>query len=92
MSWKSMVALGTLGLVHTAFMYTVMYAAFQRLSAQSIAAMSFIYPVVAVLVDLLYFKVSLNEWQWIGMSLIMLAVIADQRKWQISALWNRVAA
>ncbi|MDI1269400.1 MAG: DMT family transporter [Polaromonas sp.] len=90
--WKSLAALGTLGLVHTAFMYTVMYAAFQRLSAQSIAALSFIYPIVAVLVDLVYFKVLLSEWQWIGMGAIMLAVIADQRKWQISALWNRAAA
>src|SRR5256885_16522062 len=31
----------TLGLVHTAFMYTVMYAAFQRLPAPAIAALSF---------------------------------------------------
>lgn len=92
MSWQSLAALSTLGLVHTAFMYTIMYAAFQRLSAQSIAALSFIYPVVAVLVDLIYFKVSLSEWQWMGMGAIMLAVIADQRKWQISALWNRVSA
>ncbi|WP_373788846.1 EamA family transporter, partial [Delftia acidovorans] len=30
----------TLGLVHTAFMYTVMYAAFQRLPAPAIAALS----------------------------------------------------
>ena len=34
----------TLGLVHTAFMYTVMYAAFQRLPAPAIAALSFVYP------------------------------------------------
>lgn len=91
MGWKSMATLGTLGVVHTAFMYTIMYAAFQRLPTQSIAALSFIYPVVAVLVDVVYFKVSLGEWQWIGMALIMFAVIADQQKWKISALWSRAA-
>ena len=42
----------TLGLVHTAFMYTVMYAAFQRLPAPAIAALSFVYPAMALLVDL----------------------------------------
>lgn len=92
LGWKSMAALGTLGVVHTAFMYTIMYAAFQRLPTQSIAALSFIYPVVAVLVDVVYFKVSLSEWQWIGMASIMFAVIADQQKWKISALWLRAAA
>ncbi len=78
---RGWLAVLTLGLVHTAFMYTIMYAAFQRLPAQSIAALSFIYPLVALLVDLLFFKVVLSPWQWLGMGAILLAVIADQRKW-----------
>jgi len=86
---RGIVALATLGLVHTAFMYTIMYAAFQRLPAQSIAALSFIYPVVALMVDLLFYKVQLSPWQMFGMAAILLAVVADQRKWEPAALLRR---
>ena len=64
----------TLGLVHTALMYTLMYAAFQRLNAQAIAGLSFIYPVVALLVDLLWFGLRPQPVQWLGMVLILAAV------------------
>ena len=37
---QGMAALATAGLVHTAFMYTLMYAAFQRLPSQTIAMRS----------------------------------------------------
>jgi len=76
-------ALLTLGLVHTAVMYTLMYAAFQRLAAQQVAALSFIYPLVALVVDLAYFRVSLSAAQWAGMGLILLAVVANQRGWRL---------
>jgi len=89
---RGAVAVLTLGLVHTAFMYTIMYSAFQRLSAQSIAALSFIYPVVALLVDLLYFHVSLHLPQVLGMVAILLAVVADQRKWSLGSLFRRPPA
>jgi len=88
---RGLIALATLGLVHTAFMYTIMYAAFQRLPAQSIAALSFIYPVVALLVDRLFYDVQLSLVQMAGMAAILLAVVADQRKWQIGVLWRQVA-
>jgi drug/metabolite transporter (DMT)-like permease len=78
----------TLGLVHTAFMYTIMYAAFQRLPTQSIAVLSFIYPLVALVVDLLYFKVSLHWMQQLGMAAIVLALLANQRQWNAGA-WLR---
>ena len=86
---RGVVALGTLGLVHTAFMYTIMYAAFQRLPAQSIAVLSFIYPLAALLVDLLFYKVQLSGMQMLGMATILLAVIADQRKWTLFKLPRR---
>jgi drug/metabolite transporter (DMT)-like permease len=88
---RGLIALATLGLVHTAFMYTIMYGAFQRLPAQSIAALSFIYPVVALLVDRLIYGVHLSATQFAGMAAILLAVVADQRKWQIGSPWRQAA-
>jgi drug/metabolite transporter (DMT)-like permease len=83
---KGMAALATAGLVHTAFMYTLMYAAFQRLSSQAIAALSFVYPAVALLVDLVWFGAVPGPLQWLGMALIVLTVIAHRRDWDMLAL------
>jgi len=68
----------TLGLVHTGLMYNLMYAAFQRLRTEVIATLSFIYPLVAIIVDTLFFDLSLNVAQVIGMLLILVAVVANQ--------------
>ena len=77
---KAWGAVAVLGLVHTAWMYTLMYSAFQRLSAQAIAGLSFIYPVVAVLVDLLWFGHHPALIQALGMVLILMAVWAYRRQ------------
>ena len=77
---KAWGAVAVLGLVHTACMYTLMYSAFQRLSAQAIAGLSFIYPVVAVLVDLLWFGHHPTLVQALGMVLILIAVWAYRRQ------------
>lgn len=76
LSLRAWGAVLVLGLVHTACMYTLMYAAFQRLPAQAIAGLSFIYPVVALLVDLLWFAAWPTQGQWLGMALILGAVLA----------------
>ena len=68
----------TLGLVHTAFMYTVMYAAFQRLPAPAIAALSFVYPAMALLVDLAWFGAVPSAAQWVGMGCIVVAVLGHR--------------
>lgn len=67
-----------LGLVHTAFMYTVMYAAFQRLAAPAIAALSFVYPAMALLVDLACFGAIPSGAQWAGMACILVAVLGHR--------------
>lgn len=82
---QAWVALLVLGLVHTAWMYTLIYTAFQRLTAQAIAGLSFIYPVIALLVDLLWFGAQPETTQWLGMALILGAVWAYRR----SALKDR---
>jgi drug/metabolite transporter (DMT)-like permease len=79
---QGIAAVSVLGLVHTAFMYTLMYAAFQRLSAEAIAGLSFVYPVVALLVDLAWYHAVPAPLQWLGMGLIVLAVLAHRRGWR----------
>ena len=76
---KAVAAVMVLGLVHTAWMYTLMYTAFQRLMAQAIAGLSFIYPAMALLVDLAWFGVRPQPAQWLGMALILGAVWAYRR-------------
>jgi len=69
-----------LGLIHTALMYNLMYSAFQRLPVSSIALLSFIYPLVAVVIDLWYYDIKLQPLQILGMLLILLAIGLHQRR------------
>lgn len=86
LSVKSLSLLATLGLVHTAFMYTLMYGAFQTLPAHAVAALSFIYPLVALVVDLGVYHVQLHPLQMLGMGMIMLALVAHQRQWPLPGM------
>jgi drug/metabolite transporter (DMT)-like permease len=80
---RGLAAVAVLGAVHTAFMYTLMYAAFQRLSSQAIAALSFTYPAVALLVDLAWYQAVPATGQWLGMVLIVVAVVAHRLGWDL---------
>jgi drug/metabolite transporter (DMT)-like permease len=88
-TWSSVLVLG---LVHTGLMYNLMYAAFQRLPAGMVASLSFIYPVVAILVDFAFFHVALSSVQVLGILLILVAVVANQRTWDMSAIRSVVFA
>jgi drug/metabolite transporter (DMT)-like permease len=96
--WHAWGSLLILGLVHTGFMYNLLYTAFQRLPASMIASLSFIYPVVAILVDMAFFHTVLNVVQMLGIVLVAVAVAANQRGWQLPPLryaqvrarWSRV--
>lgn len=68
-----------LGLVHTAGMYLLMYRAFQRLPAAEIAMLSYLYPVTTLLVDRQVFHVQLHAGQWLGVTLILLALLRQQQ-------------
>jgi drug/metabolite transporter (DMT)-like permease len=76
----------TLGLVHTGLQYNLLYAAFQRLTAERIAMLSFIYPLVAIVVDLVFFDLALDVVQVAGMLLIFMAIVAHQRNWRFSLM------
>lgn len=81
LAWQSWTSLLLLGLIHTGLMYNLLYSAFQRLPAAMIASLSFIYPIVAILVDVTFFHTTLNSIQLVGIALISVAVIANQREW-----------
>lgn len=84
--WQSWGSLLLLGFVHTGLMYKLMYDAFQKLNATSIATLSFIYPLVALLVDVWFFSTILSAVQLLGMAMILIAVLANQREWNLAML------
>ena len=73
----------TLGIVHTGIMYILMYAAFQKLPTPAIAVLSFIYPVVAILFDYIFYDQSLYSTQFLGIGLILLGCLAVNMNWRI---------
>lgn len=86
-AWTAWGSLVVLGLVHTGLMYNLLYGAFQRLPAATIASLSFIYPVVAILVDMAFFHTVLNPVQLAGIVLVAIAVAGNQRDWKPAGSW-----
>lgn len=91
-SWQSLsapvdawAALLTLGVVHTGLMYVLLYGAIQKLPTALTGALSFIYPVAAILVDWMAYGHRLGWAQWLGVAAILLAAAGLQRGW-----WWRV--
>ncbi|QCI63077.1 DMT family transporter [Phreatobacter stygius] len=74
-------ALGTLGIVHTGVVFVLLYGAIQKLPTNLTGALSFIYPVVAVLVDLIAFGHHLQWLQVAGASAILLAAAGMTLGW-----------
>lgn len=69
----------TLGVVHTALMYVLMYDSYPRLRTPTIAFLGFIYPLVAVLVDAIAYGHILTIAQLSGALLILLAGLGRAR-------------
>ena len=81
LQWSYLVALG---LVHTCLMYILMYSAIQKLPTTSTAALSFIYPAVAILLDLLVYGHRMDMAQIAGVALIFLAAAARQPELELA--------
>jgi drug/metabolite transporter (DMT)-like permease len=62
-----------LGVVHSAFMYILIYASYKKLQTAIIAILSYIYPVVAVVVDYFAFDHVFSVLQVIGGVMILAA-------------------
>ncbi|MGL5997617.1 MAG: DMT family transporter [Pseudomonas proteolytica] len=74
-------ALLTLGVVHTGLMYVLLYGAIQKLPTALTGALSFIYPIAAILVDWMAYGHRLGWAQWLGVAAILLAAAGLQRGW-----------
>ena len=77
----ALASLLTLGVVHTGLMYVLLYSAIQRLPTALTGALSFIYPIAAILVDWVAFDHRLTPLQWLGVALILLAAAGMQQGW-----------
>ena len=79
LQWGYLVALGV---IHTCLMYILMYSAIQKLPTTSTAALSFIYPAVAILLDLVVYGHRMDATQVVGVALIFLAAAGVSLNWQ----------
>ncbi|MEM5345148.1 DMT family transporter [Paraburkholderia azotifigens] len=69
-------AIVALGMIHTTFMYILLYGAFKKAATSSIAVLSFIYPLVAVTVDFFAYGRMLSFTQLGGGLLIVTSAVA----------------
>ncbi|MFP3563934.1 DMT family transporter [Paraburkholderia sp. SIMBA_030] len=72
-----------LGVVNTGVMYVLLYGAIQKLPTSMTGALSFIYPVVAIIVDRVAFGQTLAWIQVLGAVLILLAAAGVNLGWRI---------
>ncbi|WP_137925598.1 DMT family transporter [Cupriavidus sp. 2SB] len=80
--------LATMGFIHTGLMYILLYGAIQKLPTHLTGALSFIYPVVAILVDRLAFGHQLLASQIGGAVLILLAAAGMTLGWSGLLAWR----
>lgn len=75
--------LATIGVVHTGLVYVLLYGAIQKLPTRMTAALSFIYPIVAIVCDRFAFGQTLAWVQLAGAVLILLAAAGVNFGWPI---------
>lgn len=78
--WADLVVLGV---VNTGIMYVLLYGAIQKLPTAVTGALSFIYPVVAIIVDRVAFGQRLGWLQIVGAVLILLAAAGTTLGWEL---------
>lgn len=74
----------TLGVVHTGLMYILLYGAIQKLPTPLTGALSFIYPIVAIAVDIMAFGIRLQPTQVVGAAIILVAAAGSTLGWSVS--------
>ncbi|MFC0219085.1 DMT family transporter [Pseudochelatococcus lubricantis] len=79
-AWAFLIALGV---VHTGLMYILLYGAIQKLPTNLTGALSFIYPVMAIVVDFLAFGHRLHPLQLAGATAILLSAAGTTLGWSL---------
>jgi len=77
--------LGAIGVVHTGLVYILLYGAIQKLPTNLTGSLSFIYPIVAIFVDLYAFGHRLQMLQIVGAAAILLSAAGMTLGW---SLWR----
>ena len=75
--------LATLGIVHTGLMYILMYGAIQKLPTHTVGALSFLYPIIAMVVDFVAFGHRLKPLQLVGSGAILVAAAGMTLGWSL---------
>lgn len=73
----------TLGVVHSCVVYVLMYSSYKTLRAPLIAILTFIYPIVAILLDVVVYGKVLSAIQIGGILMILVSSYASTRNIQI---------
>lgn len=81
-AWAYLVIIGA---AHTGLMSTLLYSAIQKIPTALVGALSFIYPVVAIVVDWVAFGHALSMVQALGAAAILLAAAGMGQGWR----WSR---
>ncbi|SCB39021.1 DMT family transporter [Rhizobium multihospitium] len=79
----------TMGIVHTGLMYVLLYGAIQKLPTHLTGALSFVYPIAAIVVDRFAFGHVLGAAQIIGAIIILAAAASMNLGWTIPLPRNR---
>ena len=79
-TWSLLIAIGV---IHTGFVYILLYGAIQKLPTHITGALSFIYPVVAIAVDFLAYGRRLEVAQMIGAAAILTAAAGMTLSWRL---------
>ncbi|KAA1185674.1 DMT family transporter [Rhizobium tropici] len=79
----------TMGILHTGLMYVLLYGAIQKLPTHLTGALSFIYPIAAIVVDRFAFGHVLGAAQILGASIILAAAAGMNLGWTIPLPWHR---
>ncbi|WP_028745329.1 DMT family transporter [Rhizobium mesoamericanum] len=85
-SWSILI---TMGVVHTGLMYVLLYGAIQKLPIHLTGALSFIYPIAAILVDRVAFGHALQPLQLVGAATILVAAAGMNLGWTPARLRAR---
>lgn len=75
-----------IGIFHTCLQYILMYSSYQKLPTPLIAVLSFIYPAMAIVVDMFVYGTVISMFQVLGIGMIVLASLANSLNWDIPGL------
>lgn len=72
-----------IGVIHTCLQYILMYSSYQKLETPVIAVLSFVYPAMAIVVDMAVYGTFITPGQATGIGLIVFASLATSLGWAL---------